>query len=1025
MPFTHLHVHTEYSLLSGACRIKELIKAAAEKGFESLAITDECNMYGVIQFYKTALDYKIKPIIGMEINIRQIPNLIPDKTNRNYRLILLCENNEGYHNLMQITSIANSFENSSSPAVDKETLKKYSEGLIAVSDYEKGEIAQLIYSKNENIAKEVLDEYRNIFGENNFFLEIQNHNLIEDNKKILRTLNFADKYNVETVATNNVYFVEKEDYVAREILCCIGTKDKDFKVIDKHHIKSSSDLSLENNEYFLKSSEEMAQLFKDSKNSIKNAEKIAKRCNVNIEFGKTKLPYFKLPKKYQSMTHLQYLQLLIKNGLRKKIPNPNITIIERIKYELKTIENMGFIDYFLIVSDFVNFAKDNDIPVGPGRGSGAGSLIAYLIGITDINPMEFNLLFERFLNPERQTMPDFDIDVCFENRYKIVDYIEKKYGNENVTHIITFGTLAARAVIRDVSKALSLDDYKLNKVLKYIDRRPKITIDDAINENKELLNLYNSDDEIKIIIEYSKKLEGFPRHRSIHAAGLLITDKNVREYVPVVLLDKGIATQFNMTELEELGLLKMDLLALRNLTVIKDTSDKIKLKKPDFDINKIPLDDRKTFQMISRGDTIGVFQFEKDGLRRKLLSLKPTQMQDIINMTSLYRPGPMNRIDEFIECKNNPSKIKYPIPEIKEILAETYGIIVFQEQVMQIFRKIANYSYAQADLVRRAMSKKKHDIMEKERTRFLQGAENNNIDKNLANQLFDEMANFASYAFNKSHAAAYAKIIYQTAYLKCNYMPEYMSSLLSTLGIGSNRVPLYIEECKKNNIEILYPDINKSEYLYTAHNNKIRVGLIALRNFGESICKKIIDERNKNGDYKDIADFINRNENAKLSSVVIENMVYAGCFDSFGYNRKQILQASFDITENLKTNSGLRPEGQFSLFDDYKKNEFSMNEYINVTDLPLDFKKQKEIEVLGFSILKSKLYVQLLNYDENLLSKIAFLSKKYKGNDTLIIYIKDQNKILKTNYNGGVNINNELKYQLSQLLGKENVIEKS
>ncbi|MDO5014893.1 MAG: DNA polymerase III subunit alpha [Clostridia bacterium] len=1022
MSFTHLHLHTGYSLLNGACKIYDVLQSASEKGFDSLAITDDSNLCGAIEFYKTALSFNIKPIIGMEIAVRKAINFEKSSTNPEHRLILLCENEVGYKNLMQITSIANTQNEYKSPAIDKENLKKYSKGLIAICDYENGEITKHLFLGNEEFAREALDEHIKIFGKNNFFIEIQNHFLPKDESRNFKIINFAKKYNTSVVASNNIYFTEKTDYVTREILCQIGTKDKDFMVLNSSHVKASNDKSLANDEYYLKSKEQMMNLFDYAPEAIENAKNIADRCNLKLEFGKTKLPYFKLPTKYSSMSHLEYLKFLVSNGLKLKYEKPTNEIIKRLDYELKTIESMGFVDYFLIVSDFVNFAKTNDISVGPGRGSGAGSLVAYLIGITDVDPLEFGLLFERFLNPERSTMPDFDIDVCFRDRHKIIEYIRNKYGQDNVTHIITFGTLAARAVIRDVSKAISIDNDKLNLVLKYIDKKPKATIDSSLEENKKLELLYNTDKEIKTLIDYAKKLEGFPRHRSVHAAGIVITDENIREYVPVVMLDKGLATQYNMIELEELGLLKMDLLALRNLTAIKDTQEKIKIKNPSFDINEIRYDDDKTFKMLSRGEGIGVFQFEKEGLRRKLIKLKPTQFRDIMNMTSLYRPGPMNQIDDFIERKNNPRKIKYAIPQLKEILDETYGIIVFQEQVMQIFRKLAGYSFAQADLVRRAMSKKKHDIMQKERQRFIDGAEKNNIDRKLSTQLFDEMSNFASYAFNKSHAAAYAKIIYQTAYLKCHYISEYMSSVLSTLGVGSNRIPLYIEECKKYKIEILNPDINKSRYEYTVEDKKIRVGLMALKNIGEGICKKIIEEREKNGEYKDIFDFINRNENSKLSRTLIENMAYTGCFDSFGFNRNQMLRASVDYFEKNKFTSV--NNAQVSLFDFSVDNDFSMDKYLSVQDFSFDLKKQKEEEIMGFSIIRRKLYIQIEKYDEVLWQKLNKIIKSHKGSDDLIIYISESKKILKSNIGGKIKVNEEIKTKFSNLLGKENVIEK-
>lgn len=916
--FVHLHVHSEYSLLDGSCRIKELINRTKELGMNSIAITDHGVMYGAIDFYKEAVSYGIKPIIGCEIYVS--PRSLYDKEygidNLNYHLILLCKNMTGYENLMKIVSKASIDGFYYKPRVDHQYLKEHSEGLIALSSCLGGEIPSYLLSDEYEKAKETAIFYNSIFGTGNFYLELQYHGLSQQEKVNSELIKLSKELNIPLVATNDVHYLNKEDHLAHEVLLCIQT-GKNMDDADR--------MSFPTDQFYLKSPDEMYEMFSYCKEALENTVKIADMCNLEFEFNKTKLPKYEVP---DGMKSDEYLRKLCIDGLYKRYPNPSDEVIERLNYELSVIEKMGYVDYFLIVWDFIKFARDNGIMTGPGRGSAAGSLVAYCLGITKIDPIKYNLLFERFLNPERVSMPDIDSDFCYERRQEVIDYVVKKYGENRVAQIITFGTMAARAAIRDVGRALNFPYAEVDAIAKMIPFELGMTIDKAIELNPELKDKYENDEKIRQLIDISRSLEGLPRHASTHAAGVVISSEPLVKYVPLQKNEGSIVTQFTMTTLEELGLLKMDFLGLRTLTVIRDTLNIIKETKGiDVDIDNIDFEDKEVYALISRGDTEGVFQLESSGMKQFMTELRPEKLEDVIAGISLYRPGPMDQIPRYIENKNHPENIKYEHPLLKPILDVTYGCMVYQEQVMQIVRDLAGYSLGRSDLVRRAMAKKKMKVMEEERKNFIYGikdengnyivpgAVNRGVDEATANRLFDEMIDFANYAFNKSHAAAYAVVAFQTAYLKRYYPVEFMAALLNSFVDNTDKVAFYVQVLKKMGIQVLPPDINESYSYFTVANGKIRFGLAAVKNVGLNATLEIVEDRKKNGRYTSIIDFFERIDEMQLNKKAVESLIKAGAFDSFGVYRSQLLAVYEGIMESIHKSREKNIKGQISLFE--------------------------------------------------------------------------------------------------------------
>ncbi|ORX23199.1 DNA polymerase III subunit alpha [Thermoanaerobacterium sp. PSU-2] len=916
--FVHLHVHSEYSLLDGSCRIKELIKRTKELGMNSIAITDHGVMYGAIDFYKEAVSYGVKPIIGCEIYVS--PRSLYDKEygidNVNYHLILLCKNMTGYENLMKIVSKASIDGFYYKPRVDHQYLKEHSEGLIALSSCLGGEIPSYLLSDDYEKAKETAIFYNSIFGTGNFYLELQYHGLSQQEKVNSELIKLSKELNIPLVATNDVHYLNKEDHLAHEVLLCIQT-GKNMDDADR--------MSFPTDQFYLKSPDEMYEMFSYCKEALENTVKIADMCNLEFEFNKTKLPKYEVP---DGMKSDEYLRKLCIDGLYERYPNPTDEVMERLNYELSVIEKMGYVDYFLIVWDFIKFARDNGIMTGPGRGSAAGSLVAYCLGITKIDPIKYNLLFERFLNPERVSMPDIDSDFCYERRQEVIDYVVKKYGEDRVAQIITFGTMAARAAIRDVGRALNFPYAEVDVIAKMIPFELGMTIDKAIELNPELKDKYEKDEKIRQLIDISRSLEGLPRHASTHAAGVVISSEPLVKYVPLQKNEGSIVTQFTMTTLEELGLLKMDFLGLRTLTVIRDTLDIVKETRGiDVDIDSIDFEDKEVYALISRGDTEGVFQLESSGMKQFMTELKPEKLEDVIAGISLYRPGPMDQIPRYIENKNNPENIKYEHPLLKPILDVTYGCMVYQEQVMQIVRDLAGYSLGRSDLVRRAMAKKKMKVMEEERKNFIYGirdengnyivpgAVNKGVDEATANRLFDEMIDFANYAFNKSHAAAYAVVAFQTAYLKRYYPVEFMAALLNSFVDNTDKVAFYVQVLKKMGIQVLPPDINESYSYFTVVNGKIRFGLAAVKNVGLNATLEIVEDRKKKGRYTSIIDFFERIDEMQLNKKAVESLIKAGAFDSFGVYRSQLLAVYEGIMESIHRSREKNIKGQISLFE--------------------------------------------------------------------------------------------------------------
>ena len=915
MAFVHLHAHTAYSLLDGAGTIPKLLDRAKELGQTAMAITDHGNMYGVIEFYEAALKRGIKPILGCEVYVaaRSRFDKVHEYDSSSYHLILLAENEVGYHNLMKLVSIGFVDGYYYRPRIDMEVLREHSEGLIALSACMAGVLSKQILADNYEEAKRRAQEFLDIFGRERYFIEIQDHGIVEQQKLNRGLVALAKELDIEMVATNDVHYVRREDANNQDVLMCIQMGKT---VDDEDRLKMSTD------QLYLKSEEEMQELFSYLPNAIENTQKIADRCNVEIEFGKLHLPKFDVPK---GMTSYEYLTQIAEEGFRERYPDDDGTVRKRLEYELGTIESMGYVDYFLIVWDFIRYARENQIMVGPGRGSAAGSVVSYCLHITNIDPIRYSLIFERFLNPERVSMPDIDIDFCYERRGEVIDYVNRKYGTEQVCQIVTFGTMAARLAVRDVGRALNVPYGVVDEVAKQIPMELKMTIEKALQVNYKLKELYDSSPQIQTLIDTAKELEGLPRHTSTHAAGVVITREPVQNYVPLQKNDDIITTQFTMTTIERLGLLKMDFLGLRTLTVIRDAVAHVKKQQGiDLDMEHLTFDDKATYDMIANGDTDGVFQLESGGMRQFMKELKPNSLEDIIAGISLYRPGPMDSIPMYIANKNNPSKIRYKHPELEHILNMTYGCIVYQEQVMQIVRELGGYSLGRADLVRRAMSKKKADVMEQERRNFIYGTEEDGqvvdgaikrgVDEKTASAIFDEMMDFASYAFNKSHAAAYAVVAYQTAWLKCHYPVAFFAALLTSFVEHSDKVTKYIAVVKSLGITVLPPDINKSGRQFSVDGDRIRFGMAAVKNVGGAVVDEIVAERELGGEFTGFRDFCQRMAGRKVNKRVVENLIRCGAFDSMGLKRSVLMGVYEKVLDDaVKEQKSVMP-GQLDMF---------------------------------------------------------------------------------------------------------------
>ena len=917
MAFTHLHVHTEYSLLDGSSKIRELTARAKELGMDSMAITDHGVMYGVIDFYRAAREVGIKPILGCEVYVA--PGSRFDRENgagedRYYHLILLAENNTGYKNLMKIVSKGFVDGFYYKPRVDLDLLETYHEGIISLSACLAGEVQKYLARGMYEEAKRSALRYSEIFGKDHFYLELQDHGIPEQKMVNQGLLRLSQETGLELVATNDVHYTFAEDAKAHDILLCIQTGKK---VTDEDRMR------YEGGQYYCKSEEEMRKLFPYAQEAIDNTHKIAERCNVEIEFGVTKLPKYEVPEGFDSWTYLNHL---CREGFKTRYPDDDGTLSRRLDYELGVIKTMGYVDYFLIVWDFINYARSQNIMVGPGRGSAAGSIVSYTLGITNIDPVRYNLLFERFLNPERVSMPDIDVDFCYERRQEVIDYVVRKYGKDQVVQIVTFGTLAAKGVVRDVGRVLDLPYAMCDSIAKMIPNDLGMTLDKALTANPDLKKLYNEDEQVKYLIDMSKRLEGLPRHTSMHAAGVVIGSRSIDEFVPLSRAADGtITTQFTMTTIEELGLLKMDFLGLRTLTVIQNA---VRLAEKDYgiklDMDHIDYNDKKVLESIGTGRTEGVFQLESGGMKGFMKELKPENLEDIIAGISLYRPGPMDFIPRYLKGKNDKTSITYECPQLEPILSPTYGCIVYQEQVMQIVRDLAGYTMGRGDLVRRAMSKKKTAVMEKERQNFVYGNEAegvkgciaNGIDEKTANHIYDEMIDFAKYAFNKSHAAAYAVVSYQTAYLKYYYPKEFMAALMSSVMDNVSKFSEYILTCRRMmDIAILPPDINEGESGFSVSGDGIRYGLSAIKSVGRPVVDAILEERKKNGIFSSMEDFINRMTNKEVNRRTIENFIKSGAMDSLPGTRRQKVAVAPILLDNKARERKNAWEGQMSLFD--------------------------------------------------------------------------------------------------------------
>ena len=912
--FTHLHVHTEYSLLDGACRIDRLFDHIKAMGQTACAITDHGVMYGCVAFFDAAKAAGIKPIIGCEVYVATRTRF--DKVNRidgNNHLILLCKNETGYKNLIKMVSAGFTEGFYSKPRIDKDLLEQYHEGLICLSACLAGEIPQAILAGDYERAKQAALYYRDLFGEGNYYIELQDHGLEEDQVVLPQLIRLARETGIPMVATNDAHYITKEDAKMQSILLCIQTGKT---------IADADRMEFQTDEFYLKSTDEMYDLFSMVPEACENTNKIAEQCNFEFTFGETKLPYFKAP---DGMENQAYFEKLCWEGLERRYPGKVTDALkERLSYEINVVKTMGYTNYYLIVYDFINYAKSRDIPVGPGRGSGAGSLAAYCVGITDIDPIRYNLIFERFLNPERVSMPDFDVDFCYERRQEVIDYVNEKYGRDHVAQIVTFGTMAARAAVRDVGRVMGMSYQDVDRVAKLIPTDLKMTLKKALEVSPDLKALYDADNQVHELIDTSLKVEGMPRHASTHAAGVVITRDPATEYVPLSTNDGLPVTQFNMVEIERLGLLKMDFLGLRTLTVIHDTEMAVRrTKDPDFRVANIDYDDPATYEMLTRGETEGIFQLESTGMTQVLMSMRPKNLEDVIALISLYRPGPMDSIPTYLRNRKDPSKVVYQTPQMAHIVDVTNGVVIYQEQVMQICRELAGFSFGQADNVRRAMSKKKLKVMEAEREHFVHGCTEpgkecagcvkNGIPESVANQIYDDMISFASYAFNKSHAACYAYVAFQTAYLKCHYPHEFMAALLTSVLDNTAKVIEYTSECQRIGIKVLPPDINVSRGGFTVDGESIRFGLNAVKSVGRNLIDAVVKDR-KNRPYRGLYDFCKRLHGNELNRRALENLVKAGAFDALEPTRRGMIDSAEGVLKSVETDARQNLEGQMDLF---------------------------------------------------------------------------------------------------------------
>ena len=948
--FTHLHLHTEYSLLDGACRIEGLMQRVKALGQTAVAITDHGVMYGCVDFYKAAKKAGVKPIIGCEVYVATRTRF--DKVNRidgSNHLVLLCKNETGYKNLIKMVSVGFTEGFYNKPRVDHELLEEYHEGLICLSACLAGEIPQALLAGDYEKAKNLARYYEDLFGKGNYYIEIQDHGLDEQRTVLPLLVRLSRETGIPLVATNDAHYLEKEDSRMQHILICIQTN----KTVNDDDV-----LEFGTDEFYVKSTDEMYELFSAWPEACENTNRIAEMCSFDFEFGVTKLPYFVAP---DGMDNKEYFVKLCRDGLLRRygadVPED---IRARLDYEISIIDRMGYINYYLIVFDFINYAKSQGIPVGPGRGSGAGSLAAYCVGITNIDPIKYNLLFERFLNPERVSMPDFDIDFCYERRQEVIDYVIRKYGADHVAQIVTFGTMAARAAIRDVGRVLDMPYGTVDGIAKLVPMEPKMTLTKALSISRELKARYDADPQVKELIDMSLKLEGMPRHASTHAAGVVITREAADEYVPLATNDGNPVTQFTMTTIEELGLLKMDFLGLRTLTVIDDAEKMIRKREPGFSMDAVPYDDQRVYAMLNAGETEGVFQMESGGMTQAVMGLQSKSLEDIIAIISLYRPGPMESIPTYIANRHNPGNVKYKTPQLEHILDVTNGCIVYQEQVMQICRELAGFSYGQADLVRRAMSKKKHDVMEKERQHFVHGNTEpghecagcvaNGISEAVANAIFDDMSSFASYAFNKAHAAAYAVVAYQTAYLKRHYPREFMAALLTSVLDNTGKVIEYTAECQRMGIRVLPPDINASDAGFTVEGKDIRFGLLALKNVGRNLIATVVRERSGTP-YRSLYDFCKRLHGTEINRRAVESMIKSGAFDNLETKRRSMMDGVEGILKSVESEARRNLDGQIDLFGALDGEQESGRNVYKLPDsgeeYPYDILLQMEKEVSG------------------------------------------------------------------------------
>ena len=942
--FVHLHVHTEYSLLDGACRIDRMFDRLKELGQTAIAITDHGVMYGCVDFYKAAKKAGVKPIIGCEVYVATRSRF--DKVNRidgSNHLVLLCKNETGYKNLIKLVSAGFIEGFYSKPRVDKELLEQHHEGLVCLSACLAGEIPQALLAGDYEKAKAAALYFNDLFGQGNFYIEIQDHGIDAQQQILPLLIRLARETGIPLVATNDAHYLRKEDSKMQSILICIQT-GKTVQDADK--------LEFETDEFYLKSTEEMYDLFSIAPDACENTVKIADMCNFDFEFGVTKLPYFEAP---DGMDNQVYFEKLCREGLVRRYGDVvTDEMRERLEYEIDVIRRMGYTNYYLIVFDFINYAKQQGIPVGPGRGSGAGSLAAYCVGITNIDPIRYNLLFERFLNPERVSMPDFDVDFCYERRQEVIDYVNEKYGHDHVAQIITFGTMAARAAIRDVGRVLGMPYAQVDSISKMVPMELKMTLNRALEVSPELKAQYEADPQVKELIDTAIKIEGMPRHASTHAAGVVITREAANEYVPLASNDGVPVTQFTMTTIEELGLLKMDFLGLRTLTVIKNAEEMVRRREPDFSMDNISYDDAATYDMLGHSETEGVFQLESTGMKQVLTGLQPKNLEDIIALISLYRPGPMDSIPTYLRNRHEPDKVRYKTPQLAHILDVTNGCIVYQEQVMQICRELAGFTLGQADLVRRAMSKKKHDVMEKERQHFVTGCAANGISEQAANDIFDDMSSFASYAFNKSHAACYAYVAFQTAYLKCHYPSEFMAALLTSVLDNTDKVIEYTGECQRLGIKVLPPSINVSDGGFTVDGKSIRFGLNATKNVGRNLIAAVVRER-KEKPFTSLYEFCRRLHGQELNRRAAESLVKCGAFDETGVSRKAMLENVDAIFKSVETDVGRNVEGQLDLFSQLSgESAGAAGEDFHIEDhgefpLPELLKMEKEVSGLYLS----------------------------------------------------------------------------